>query len=334
MTHLELSHLKIGYGGNALAEVTHAIVRPGEFISLLGRNGQGKSTLLQTIGGFIPPVAGQAILDGKPVRDWSSGERARRIAVVLTERPSAGMLKVSELVEIGRQPYTGWAGTLSDEDRKIAAEALSKVGAEHLTDRMVGTLSDGERQRVMIARALAQQPSIMLLDEITAFLDLPSRVAIIEALRRIVREQRVIVILSSHDLELSMQMADRLWLLPGGGHFIDGAPEDIALSGAFGDAFDQPEIAFSIESGRFELKGAGSRAVRITGDPLAVEWAKRAAGRSGWKATNEPGVPLHIEASLHDSACAWVVRSGAVEKRCESLSAVVKALEETRHESL
>jgi|GEM_PF-4156338 len=193
---LALRGLTIGYGTHALAQLPDIDVRAGDFVCVLGRNGQGKSTLLRTLGGFLAPVAGTVALDGTPLRALSPIERARRVAVVLTERPQLGALDVLELVEMGRQPHTGWVGVLSAEDRRIAVDALERVGGGHLAGRAVDSLSDGERQRVMIARALAQQPRLLLLDEITAFLDLPSRVTIIDLLRRIAREQGVAIVLS------------------------------------------------------------------------------------------------------------------------------------------
>lgn len=298
---LTISDLQIGYGRRVLSSLEAVTVAPGEFICLLGRNGQGKSTLLRTLAGFIPAVSGQAVLDGRSVRDWSGAERARKIAVVLTDRPQVGALGVTELVELGRQPYTGWSGALSEQDRRIAATALAQVGGEHLKDRLVDSLSDGERQRVMIARALAQQPDLMLLDEITAFLDLPSRVTIVATLRRIARETGVAVVLSSHDLELSMHAADRLWLLPGEGRFIDGSPEDVALSGAIGQAFDQDNLVFSLTTGRFETPDAGGRSAWVEGRGLAADWTRRALARAGWRSAETEAaadVTIRVEGDL------------------------------------
>lgn len=295
---LALNDLRIGYHHKTLVALPPTTVDSGEFVCLLGRNGQGKSTLLRTLGGFLAPVAGEALLHGTPVRALRGVARARRIAVVLTERPQVGGLGVMDLVEMGRQPYTGWAGVLTDEDRRIAASALEQVGGAHLATRTVESLSDGERQRVMIARALAQQPDLMLLDEITAFLDLPSRVTIIDMLRRIAAEQGMAIILSSHDLELSLQTADRLWLLPGQGRFVDGTPEDVALSGAVGDAFDQENLVFSLESGRFESSVIASRSVYVEGDDVATTWLMRSLRRRGYCLATDPAKADHRIASI------------------------------------
>ncbi|WP_368563279.1 ABC transporter ATP-binding protein [Pseudoxanthomonas sp. UTMC 1351] len=295
---LVLNDLRIGYHHKALVTLPPTTVEAGEFVCLLGRNGQGKSTLLRTLGGFLAPVSGEVMLHGTPVRELRGVARARRIAVVLTERPQVGALGVMDLVEMGRQPYTGWAGVLTEEDRRIAAMALEQVGGAHLASRTVDSLSDGERQRVMIARALAQQPDLMLLDEITAFLDLPSRVTIIDMLRRIAAEQGMTIILSSHDLELSLQTADRLWLLPGQGRFVDGTPEDVALSGAVGDAFDQENLVFSLESGRFESSAVASRSIYVEGDDVATSWLMRSLRRRGYGLATDPNQADHCIATV------------------------------------
>lgn len=318
---LSTTELGIGYGRKTLATLPPTTVEAGEFVCLLGRNGQGKSTLLRTLGGFLAPTAGEVRLNGAAVRALRGAARAHRIAVVLTERPQIGALSVIDLVEIGRQPYTGWAGVLTDQDRAIAADALAQVGGAHLAARTVDSLSDGERQRVMIARALAQQPDLMLLDEITAFLDLPSRVTIIDMLRRIAAEQGMAIVLSSHDLELSLQTADRLWLLPGQGRFVDGTPEDVALSGAIGEAFDQQNIAFSLRSGRFESAIASDRTVQVEGSDLATEWLVRSLRRRGYGVTTDPGEATHRIAALADGR--WMVDG---RHSAASIAAVLEAV--------
>ena len=262
------------------------------------------------MAGFIPPVTGDVLLHGTPVRSLRGAERARRIAVVLTERPQVGALRVSELVEMGRQPHTGWTGTLAKDDRRIAAESLELASGGHLANRFVDSLSDGERQRVMIARALAQQPEVMLLDEITAFLDLPSRVTITDTLRSIARERGVAVILSSHDLELSLHTADRLWLLPGRGCFVDGVPEDVVLSGAIGEAFNQKNLIFSLASGRFESVRTSDRAIHVEGQDVASEWLRRALARIGYAQAKDASEATHRIAAATPGA--WCVDDGAL----------------------
>lgn len=253
---LTLNNLDVGYAGarGAVLRQVTLETRPGAFVCLLGRNGAGKSTLMRTIAGLQPPLAGAARLQGEDIAGMRAPLRARRIAVVLTERPSSPGLKVDDVVILGRQPFTGWDGRLSAEDRRLADEALERAGASRFRSRYFDQLSDGERQRVMIARAMAQTPQLMVLDEITAFLDLPGRVEVMSRLRSHARESGAIVLLSSHDLDLSLQLADAVWLLDGKGALHVGPPAELIAAGHVGGAFDTPDITFAPELGRFQLR--------------------------------------------------------------------------------
>ncbi len=252
---LVLEGLTVGYRGArgaVLADLSLGIA-PGDFICVLGRNGAGKSTLMRTLAGLQAPLAGRVLLDGDEVATLAAASRARAIAVVLTERVSSPGLMVDDVIALGRQPFTGWQGHLSRDDLAQARQAAARVGADAFSGRLFDSLSDGERQRVMIARAVAQASRLMVLDEITAFLDLPGRVEMMTLLRRHARATRTAVLLSSHDLDLSLQLADRIWLLDGeGGLEVDDA-SGLVASGAIARAFDTDEVAFSSERGRFEL---------------------------------------------------------------------------------
>lgn len=252
---LDLSNLEVGYPGprGRVLEPLTLSLAPGSFVCVLGRNGAGKSTLMRTIAGLQPALGGAVRLAEIDIAQMAAAERARQIAVVLTERPASPGLTVADVVLLGRQPFTNWQGRFSIEDRAIAADALGMAGATAFTARYFDGLSDGERQRVMIARALAQTPKLMILDEITAFLDLPGRVEVMGLLRRQARDSGSAVLLSSHDLDLSLQLADTVWLLDGAGGLSTGAPHELVNSGAIGRAFDSSEVRFSPQLGRFEL---------------------------------------------------------------------------------
>ena len=213
----ELRQLTTGYptkrGNRVVSCALTASLLAGELTCLLGPNGAGKSTLLRTLAAFQPPLGGELLLDGRPLAAFTAQERATRIGVVLTERPDIKGMRVREMVAMGRSPYTGFWGGLSTEDEKAVDEAIAQVGIRNLERRMLHTLSDGERQKVMIAKALAQQTPIIFLDEPTAFLDFPSKVEMMLLLRRLAREMQKTVFLSTHDLELALQTADRLWLM-------------------------------------------------------------------------------------------------------------------------
>ena len=256
---LDLQSLAVGYpsAGAALLSDINVSANPGDFICILGRNGSGKSTLMRTIAGLHPALAGVASLGGENVASMRPATRARRIAVVLTERQFNPGLRVEDVIALARQPFTRWQGRLEEGDRAAVADAVAVMGLAPFLRRYFGNLSDGERQRVLIARALAQTPRLMVLDEITAFLDLPSRVEIMSLLRSQARAKGQVVLLSSHDLDLSLQLADSVWLLDGAGGFSVGTPDALSTSGAIGRAFDTDGIRFSPARGRFEVSTSG-----------------------------------------------------------------------------
>jgi iron complex transport system ATP-binding protein len=257
---LTLEDFSVGYpqAGRVVLSDLRLEVQPGAFVCVLGRNGAGKSTLMRTIAGLQSALSGRSLLDGDDVAKLSAAERARRIAVVLTERAGGPGLTVDDVVRMGRQPFTDWRGALTADDLAITAAALKSAGADPFSGRLFDDLSDGERQRVMIARAMAQTPRLMVLDEITAFLDLPGRVEVMSLLRRYARDRGSAVLLSSHDLDLSLQLADVVWLLDGRGALHIGSPAELVAQGQVGAAFDTDEVSFSPASGRFELRTSPS----------------------------------------------------------------------------
>jgi len=191
----------------------NAEVCSGELTCLVGRNGMGKSTLLRTMIGFQQPLAGSVLIDGVAIGRLSQRERAKLMSVVLTEKPDVQNMTVREIVGLGRSPYTGFFGTLSKQDEAIVAEAIERVGMTALADRNIQTLSDGERQKMMIAKALAQQTPIIILDEPTAFLDYPSKVQMMQMLRKLAKEMDKTIVLSTHDIELAAKIATRFLLI-------------------------------------------------------------------------------------------------------------------------
>ena len=210
---LELNNLTTGYGTKTITPQINAQLISGELVALLGCNGTGKSTLLRTLGGFQPSLCGEMLLDGKPLADYSAKERARLISVVLTDRIETEHMTARELVLTGRMPYTGFWGANTQADYDIADEAMQQTGTTSLAARLVSSLSDGERQKVIIAKALAQQTPVILLDEPSAFLDYPSKVDLMQLLNRLASEQHKIILISTHDVEIACRTAHRAWLL-------------------------------------------------------------------------------------------------------------------------
>lgn len=210
---LSTEALAVGYPGRTLIGGADIMLQPGELVALIGVNGGGKSTLLHTLAGLHPPLAGKLRSFEAEISILSAVERARRLALVLTGRPAAGLMDVRTIVAMGRQPWTGHFGRLTEEDLRIISVALQAVDVEHLAGRSLRELSDGEAQRVMIARALAQDTPIMLLDEPMAFLDLVNRVRLLRTLRKLAHDGRKAILLSTHDLQTALDLCDRVLLI-------------------------------------------------------------------------------------------------------------------------
>ncbi|MDN5748085.1 MAG: ABC transporter ATP-binding protein [Pseudonocardia sp.] len=253
MRGLALRGLDVGHRRVPVLSDIHLHAEPGELTVLLGPNGTGKSTLLRTVAGLLPPLRGAAALHGTDLTALRPEQRARRVAVVLTERVDAALLTARELVALGRHPHTGARGTLRPRDHTAVDDALHAVRACPLAHRRVARLSDGERQRILIARALAQDPELLLLDEPTAFLDAPSRVAVTGLLRRLAHERGMVVVASTHDVELALRVADRAWLLDRDGGVRSGPPAELVVDGAVGRAFDSDELHFDAAAGTFVM---------------------------------------------------------------------------------
>ena len=210
MTAITTNRLTVGYRGHRVVEDISLSLPCGRLVCLLGPNGAGKSTLLRTLCGFQPPIAGTVTISGSDITTMSATEVARLVSVVLTDRPLTPSLTAAEMVGMGRAPYTGFWGRLSDDDRRLVSEAMQTVGIAPLATRRMGRLSDGERQKVMIAKALAQHTPVIVLDEPTAFLDYPSKVAVMKTLARLAHDEGKTILMSTHDLELAAQLGDEL----------------------------------------------------------------------------------------------------------------------------
>ena len=208
---ISLSQLSVGYSlSHPVISDINLELRSGQLACLIGENGIGKSTLLKTLTGFLPKLNGSLLLDNRDIESFSQRELARQVSIVLTQKPDVQNLTIEEIIGLGRSPYTGFFGRLRAEDRKVVDDAIATMGIEKLRGRMIQTLSDGERQKVMIAKALAQETPIILLDEPTAFLDFPSKAETFQSLQRMAHERDKLILLSTHDLELAVRFADSL----------------------------------------------------------------------------------------------------------------------------
>lgn len=297
---IKISGLETGYiskkGNTVITRDIDASLESGELTCLLGPNGAGKSTLLKTLTAFIPPIQGDIFIEGKSLKDYSAPELAKVIGVVLTEKLSISNMTVEELISMGRSPYTGFWGKMSEYDKMAVEESINLVNINNLRGRMVQTLSDGERQKVKIAKALAQETPVIFLDEPTAFLDYPSKVEILQLLKRLAIEKDKTVFLSTHDMELALQIADKVWLIDKPHGVTIGTPEDLALNGEMNRYFHSDGVVFDIDNGLFKISQEMRGSVSLTGEGQHLNMVRKALTRRGIS-TAEKDSSVFVEAT-------------------------------------
>jgi iron complex transport system ATP-binding protein len=296
---LHTSDLSIGYklsGGavNLLHRQVNLQLHAGEVICLLGPNGSGKSTLIRTLAGFQKSLAGKVFFDNDDLSIITAAQLARRVSVVLTGQVDIANTSVFSMVAYGRTPYTGFLGRLQTEDRTIVNQALEQVGIKNLAHRKFDELSDGEKQKVLIAKSLAQQTPLIFLDEPTAFLDFPARVEILKLLRQAARNAGKAILLSTHDLNLAIRFADSIWMMGKDKPIATGTPEDMVLQGEFGNYFDNPQVTFDKLSGTFTFDAEQIGEVNVTGSGLHRVWLEKALERKGYRVVQEAKSGCHI----------------------------------------
>ena len=313
--------LSIGYRTGKKEKIVHQHLNfqlhAGELTCLLGANGAGKSTLLRTLSASQPSLKGELLILDKTVSAYTEKERSRTIGVVLTDKTFTGGLSVYELVALGRQPHTGFFGRLTKEDRRIVEEAMENVGIAHKARNYTAELSDGERQKVMIAKALVQECPLILLDEPTAFLDVVSRIEIMHLLHRLAIEQNKAILLSTHDIEQALVLSDKLWLLTKGEGLQYGVTEDIILSHRMDSLFPHKDIRFDYDHGVYYPTVEGHRKVCVTcEDKTLLHWTLNALNRHGYQCSSDlqEGMP-HIKVT---SAKEFEVSISGENKICSS----------------
>lgn len=319
---IEIKDLSIGYlsKGNdkVVAEHITSTIFSGELTCLLGPNGIGKSTLLRTLTAFQPKLSGKIFIQGKEISCYSEKKLATLIGVVLTEKLDIKNMTVRELIGLGRSPYTGFWGKLNQEDENIVDKAISLVKIKDLAKRMIQTLSDGERQKVMIAKALAQETPIILLDEPTAFLDFQSKVEIMQLLHQLSRKTNKTIFLSTHDLELALQIADKIWLMDQKNGIRTGVPEDMALNGSLSDFFVRKGIVFDQDSGLFRIENEYKKEVCLIGHGQEYAMIQKALSRNSIRASQEIKSDVLIE----------ITNEGIVVKKSGKQCCIVGNIEE------
>lgn len=299
----------------------------GEVVCLLGPNGSGKSTLIRTLTGLHSALSGDISLYQKSLSEYSAKQIARKISTVLTDRITIGNLTVYELVSFGRSPYTGWFGSLERRDREKVKWAIKSTGIENLVGRDILRLSDGERQKVMIARALAQDTSAIMLDEPTAHLDLPNRVEIMQLLRNLAHDTQKGILLSTHELDLALKAADTLWLIDRDGNLVTGTPEDLVLDGTFEAVFRRDSFEFDRSTGSFRLHHPSREEIYLNGDQVGVFWTRRALEREGYRVSTSPDTDFQIEVAAENGEFRWKVsQTDRAAETCTSIEALLAYL--------
>jgi len=311
-TTLQTHNLTLGYttgrSENRLFESLNVSLPPGQLVCLMGPNGSGKSTLIRTLARLQKPLSGTL-----------SENNEKSIALVLTDRVTSSSMSVYELITFGRYPYLGWNIALTREDRDIVDEVIQEVRISHLVDKKINELSDGQVQMAMIARALAQRTPILLLDEPTAHLDLNNRLEIMNLLRKLARTQHKAILVATHELDLALQTADRIWLATPDKKIKVGIPEDLVLDGSLDDVFQFK--GFDLKTGKINHDPHRGLAIKVVGTGHELLWTKNALERNGFEISGNGKIEVVIESG---KSLAW--RIG--DKKFSSLRDLVDGLKQ------
>ena len=284
-----LDSLRIGYASGKrivkLLQPLKASSGGGELIAVIGKNGIGKSTLLRTLTGLQEPLGGRILLYDKNISEYTRMDIARTVGYISTEIVRASNMTVLDLVSLGRFPHTNWLGKIDSESYLAIESSLQKTGLVNFRNRNISELSDGERQKAMIARVLAQDTEIMIMDEPTAFLDISSKYEIINLMLELTGEGKTILF-STHDFDIALNQADKIWLILNSG-ILEGAPEDLVLEGSFDHLFNSEIIGFNSSDGSFTLTKKPRKKICISGEGIIRKWTEHALERAGYSITEK-----------------------------------------------
>jgi len=300
--------LTIGYTegrtNKVLQENINLSLSSGEIISLMGQNGVGKTTFIKTLSGLHKGISGSVLHQDRLIDEFSKSALAKQISVVLTEKPFAAHLSVIELIALGRHPYSNWLGRLSTSDKQAIDVAMNQTNINYLARKKLYQLSDGQFQKVMIARALAQETDLIILDEPTAHLDLSNKIEIMLLLKSIAGNGKGVLI-ATHDLQVSLQLSDRLWLFNFNRPVLDGCPEDLILQGAIDQTLFPVNNNIDLTTGTVKHLDERKGNVLLQGDPTMVHWTAQALQRNGYAVNKDTNSLI----SINCIDCLWNLES-------------------------
>ena len=322
---LHTENLSVGYNKKVLLSNLNLQICRGEMICLLGPNGVGKSTLIRTLIGMSPSLSGEVYINETELRHITTRQLAQKISIVLTQKMSPANLTAFDLVAMGRVPHTNWLGKLSAKDISIVEKSMDLVKISQFSNRQIDSLSDGEKQRVMIAKALAQDTPLIILDEPTAHLDVNNRVELLSLLKTLAKETQKAILLSTHELEMAIQVADKFWLIDKDHNLEIGTPEDLAISSVFGNTFQGEHIKFDMHTGTFKMQYKTSTEIALSGNGILVFWAKQALEKEGYKIVNNGETSLEV-ASFNDTGIYWKIKTESKEIKVTSIEELIKEL--------
>jgi iron complex transport system ATP-binding protein len=282
--------LNIGYVSGRkktiLLPPLNASAKEGELIAIIGRNGIGKSTLLRTLAGIQMNLGGGIFYSGKNINDYSRNELALKVGYISTEQVKVPNMSIYDLVSIGRYPHTNWFGKINSNDHRIIMGAIEMTSMSEFCHKNISELSDGERQKAMIARILAQDAGLMIMDEPTAFLDIGSKYEILHLMHQLTRNSGKTIIFSTHDLQSAVSQADKIWLILDT-QLREGAPEDLMIEGAFDHLFESSHVQFNSADGTFSFRGADRGNFYVEGRGSLKHWTEEALKREGYLIVKE-----------------------------------------------
>jgi iron complex transport system ATP-binding protein len=297
---LSLDALKIGYVSgkkeNILLPPLYARAGRGELIAVIGRNGIGKSTLLRTLIGLQQPLGGEIYYNGKNIKDYSRIDLAQKVGYISTEIIRVSNMSVYDLVALGRFPHTNWIGKIEMKDHEVILDAIEKTSMGPFCRKYISELSDGERQKAMIARILAQDTGIMIMDEPTAFLDIAGKYEILHLMHMLSSKNGKTIIFSTHDLQMAINQSDKIWLILDK-ELVEGAPEDLIIAGAFDHLFDTSSVRFDSEEGTFSFPTEKKGIMYVEGEGYKKHWTEKAINRAGFTISKEKTIPFVITPS-------------------------------------